>query len=256
MAASLHGKKILITREEHQAKVFSKKVLQFGGIPIEVPLLKISCKDGFYNNQLLRNLQQYKWIFFTSVNGVNCFFELLKTNYVFHDFINYQVAAVGEKTEEALQKHGVSVDFIPSTYNAEMMAKEFLFAYPFAGPVLLVRGNRSRDVLPVEFRKKYITFDTIEVYETTYNYQSSNKLNDLFIDPTIDFITFTSPSTVEAFIDLINSDENLINAKKTVCVCIGTTTEQKANELGFINTIIPNHFTIDEMLNRMMNYIK
>ncbi|WP_188453496.1 uroporphyrinogen-III synthase [Virgibacillus oceani] len=256
MAASLHGKKVLITREENQAKVFSEKVLQCGGTPIEIPLIKISCKSCIQNNQLVRNLHQYKWIFFTSANGVNCFFELLKRNGIPNKSLKCQVAAVGHKTAEALQQYGVPADFIPSAYNADVMSREFLIAYPTADRVLFVRGNRSRDVLPDVFLKKNIRFDMIEVYETDYNYQSAVRLNDILLETDFDFITFTSPSTVEAFINLMNDADCIEKAKKTICVCIGTTTEQKANEMGFNNTIIPNHFTIDDMLAAMTDYIK
>ncbi|GAB3050113.1 uroporphyrinogen-III synthase [Virgibacillus ainsalahensis] len=250
MSMSLHGKKILITREEKQAKEFAKKVLQYNGIPVEVPLLKISCMDRDENKQILQGLNNYEWIFFTSSNGVDCFFQLAEKHLIDTKIIrDKKVAVVGHKTEDALKKYGFSANFIPEIYNADVMAYEFLKNFAGAGPVLLVRGNRSREVLPLEFSKFGIPYSSIEVYETCLNYQMSETLNETLKRNDVDFVTFTSPSTVEAFSEMTS----LRNFK---CVCIGTTTEKRAMEFGFTPIFTPNkEFTIDSMLVCINNYI-
>ena len=43
MSLPLTNKKVLVTREESQAKQFSEFLLIRGAVPIEVPLLKIDC---------------------------------------------------------------------------------------------------------------------------------------------------------------------------------------------------------------------
>lgn len=250
MSVSLHEKTILITREQHQAKEFSEKVLQHGGKPIEVPLLNVSCKEHAANEEIFRALHVYQWLFFTSANGVACFFQLAKKYQVNIDSLKTkQFAVVGHKTGNALKKFGFKVDFIPSTYNADVMASEFLKKSTEVGPVLLVRGNRSRDVLPTEFSMHGLYFRSLVVYETTYNYKMADRLNDVLAKKQYDFITFTSPSTVESF-----SEMALIENEKT-CVCIGTTTEARAQALGFTTIITPAEFTIDGMIACISDYI-
>jgi uroporphyrinogen-III synthase len=248
MLQSLHGSKILITREAKQAKQFAEKVLALGGIPVEVPLLRISCKDARENEQIFSNLGIYKWIFFTSANGVSCFFDLIK-KYNVENLKQYKFATVGHKTEMMLKKYGYHASFIPSTYNAEIMAEEFLESFSEEGPALLVRGNRSRDVLPVEFSKQHLAFDTMEVYETNVNDDAADKLNQVLYEDEIDFITFTSPSTVEAFVEMaeVKHEMNV--------VCIGTTTEQRAEEFGFSPINTPEEFTTEAMLLSISEYI-
>jgi len=248
MKSSLLGSKILITREAKQAKEFSRKVKDLDGIPFEVPLLKITCKDAFENQQGFKELGKYKWIFFTSSNGVDCFFQLAQ-KYENVNLDSYSYAAVGIKTEKALQKHGHQSAFIPTVYNAEVMAKEFIHQYG-KGPILLVRGNRSRDILPIEFLKHGIEFAKMEVYNTEFNYEMKNKLQFVLEKNKIDFITFTSPSTVEAFVELTEK------IPKTQCVCIGTTTAQRAIELGFKSVITPEQYTTEAMLITISDYIK
>ncbi|PAV27698.1 uroporphyrinogen-III synthase [Virgibacillus profundi] len=250
MSTSLDGRKILITREENQAKEFTERVIQYGGTPIETPLLKISCIDHDESRHYFRNINKYSWIFFTSANGVKCFFQLAdKYKVDIELFQHIHLAAVGHKTENYLKKIGLIADFIPSIYNADVMADEFLKKYKETDSILLVRGNRSRDVLPVELSKQELTFDSIEVYETSYNYEIAESLNNILLQNTLDFITFTSPSTVEAFVEMANVNID------TICVCIGTTTENRARELGFTSIITAKEFTIEGMLACILQYV-
>ncbi|SEQ14097.1 uroporphyrinogen-III synthase [Virgibacillus subterraneus] len=253
MSIPLHEKRILITREGNQAKEFSEKVIQHGGKPIEIPLLKISCKDIPENKQQLQNIHHYKWIFFTSSNGVACFFQLANQyKWMSNVFDKIKFATVGHKTAQTLEAYGCKSDFIPSIYNADAMATEFTARYTVIDePLLIVRGNKSREVLPDWFTKHKIRFDTIEVYETTYNFRVKDELNQLLNQNKLDFITFTSPSAVEAFSEMKDGQIR----KNQVFVCIGTTTKKRALEFGITNTLTPEQFTIDGMLEQIIDYI-
>src|SRR5699024_9561022 len=123
MMISLQNKKILITREKHAAEKFAELITAFEGVPIQTPLLQINC------------------IFITSKNGVDCFFQQGIS------IANCRIAAVGPKTTQAIEAYGYHVEFIPTVYNAETMAQEFLEIYEDSGAVLFVRGNLSRGVL-------------------------------------------------------------------------------------------------------------
>lgn len=241
---SLHQNKVLITREKTQAKAFAKLIKDNDGIPIEVPLLKIECQST--NIEIDK---AYQWIFFTSANGVNCFFEQYKLPH------GVKIAAVGLKTKIAIEEHGYTVAFMPSTFNAETMAEEFLEKeHPFTSSILLIRGNRSRKVLPQVFKANGLSFDLLEVYKTSFNRDHKETLNRIIEEGNIDFLTFTSPSTIQAFTELL-SPSNLERVKTIVCVCIGTTTGNKADEMGFQHTLIPDEFTIEGMVRHMKEYL-
>lgn len=242
MLAPLHGKEILITREKSQSKVFAELVKAQGGIPIEIPLLNIAC-IGFAERL---PLPDYQWIIFTSANGVHCFFKGLSGK--LDDCVRF--AVVGHKTEKPLLEYGVSANFVPSVYNAEVMAAEFLQQITINGAILIVKGNKSRNVLQEAFSKSEIAFDELVTYETTSNRSAKELLSRYFKQNYPDFITFTSPSTVEAFMEMCN--EKLVShALEIPCVCIGTTTEACAKEFGFKQTLLPNQFTIEGMVDRM-----
>ncbi|MFA1822529.1 uroporphyrinogen-III synthase [Virgibacillus oceani] len=250
MEMSLHEKNILITREEQQGKQFAAKIRACQGNPVEVPLLKISCKEHQKNQAVFQQLASYQWIFFTSANGVRCFFQLAKDYQVNTNVLEtVNIAVVGRKTENALKEYGNSASFIPSVYNAEVMSKEFFQVYQDVSPVLIVRGSKSLDILPVEFENRGIAYDAIEIYETTFRTDMKERLNEILKTGEIDFITFTSPSSVESFRRLTQVSVDV------PVVCIGTTTEKRANQLGFQSILVPEEFTVEGMIYRMGMYV-
>lgn len=252
MGSSLQGKRVLITRERSQAQTFSEIILRDGGIPIVVPLLEIVCQPK--SRRDLQQVSGFEWIFFTSANGVDCFFQMLHEYELEKQLRSCKLAVVGHKTEEALKKYGYQAHFIPSIYNAETMADEFRSIYPpqSEGQLLLVRGNLSRQTLPIEFKKHGYKVELMEVYETVSHYKMKDQLNKQLTDQHIDFVTFTSPSTVHAFMKMIDPS---FRYKDLVCVCIGTTTEEAARQAEFKTILVPNMFTIEGMVKRMQEYV-
>ncbi|MBN6205665.1 uroporphyrinogen-III synthase [Ralstonia pickettii] len=244
----LKGKRILITREAKQTKFFSEKVRASGGIPIEVPLLKIASNKARNREVIFTKLSGYDWIIFTSANGVHYFFEQLPEELILL-VRKMKLAVVGHKTEEALKQYHLSAHLVPEVYDANSLAEIFLEKYQAGESILLVRGNLSRDVLPSVFEKKGIGFDAIEVYETQMNKENAAMLKKVIAEEALDFITFTSPSTVEAFVKLSEGCTSF------PCVCIGTTTKRAAENHGFTLILTAETFTIEGMIEVMSKHI-
>src|SRR5699024_8225770 len=121
--------------------------------------------------------------------------------------------------------------------------------------VLFIRGNLSRSTLLDYFSKKEISYSLIVVYETIINKEAKVAL-DKALREGLDYLTFTSPSTVDAFVELID-DRDLLQTYKVVhSFCIGTTTENHAIDSGFTKTFIPDTFTIESMIENMITIAK
>src|SRR5690625_1126168 len=252
MDIDLQEKNILVNREESQAHKFAEKIKRFGGNPSIVPLLKVNHVDSKNHLKILGNLQQYEWIFFTSAHGVHSFFESWKRDGGARRLTHQKIAVVGTKTNEVLRAYGYQATFIPSTYNAETMAREFLSEYNPKQPVLLVRGKLASSILPDVFTKAAIDYDCLTVYETCINEESKELLNESLHYSHLDYITFASPSTVDAFFSLV---ENVDQIEGETIVCIGTTTETRAKEKGLSNILVPQQFTIEGMIAEMSDHI-
>ena len=252
MTIDLQNKKILVTRAENQAQYFSRKIKKFGGDPYQVPLIKIRYLEDPNFQEVLRKVQQYDWLFFTSANSIEIFFNLSSSYFDINLLANKKIAVVGQKTNEALNRHGHQATFIPTTYNAETMVREFLNMDYLAESILFVRGKRSSDIIPTSLKKAKHNYDCLTVYETAVLTENRVMLNQALIDEGIDYITFTSPSIVNAFFSL-SDDIGQIEEKQIVC--IGTTTAQTVIEQGVKNILIPEVFTIEGMLTEISNHI-
>lgn len=245
----LQNKRILVTREEQAAKQFSKKIAAAGGNALLAPLLQINCLSDTNQTGASILKSKYDWVFFTSKNGVDCFMKQAESKEILS---SARIATVGPKTAQAVERYPFSVDFIPSTYNAEVMAAEFLRTYSEEGSVLFVRGKIASTILLDAFTKAGRTFDCLEVYDTVTNEAIKPVLQTILQEKSIDYLTFTSPSTVNAFVQLV--DEFHLY-KHIPVVCIGTTTEKQARNHGFLQTIIPEHFTTEGMIEVMHQVI-
>lgn len=244
--SGLQDKTILITRDAKGATLFAEKLVAQQAKPKIASLLEITCLGDTQAKQLPVEIATCEWIFFTSKNGVDCFLQQPENASALH---GCHIAAVGSKTAQAIERHGYKVDFIPSIYNAETMAAEFLATYETNGPVLFVRGVLASPVLVDAFTNANRAFYCLEVYDTTINEAAKERLRWQFAESPIDYLTFTSPSAIDAFIQLI---EEQINYKQIPTVCIGTTTERRAIKHGFTKTIVPEQFTIDGMIQAMI----
>ena len=249
MSNLLAGKRVLVTREKQQAAAFAAILQAEGAISVQVPLLKIDCR----HQSKLENMATFQWVFFTSAHGVQCFFSQFQKSDL-HEHVKF--ATVGHKTEVALLEHGYKASFIPSVYNAETMAAEFFNEYPKANDILLVRGNISRKILVDELTKRQLHFNTIVVYETNVHLDIKAKLIDMLTEHSFDYLTFTSPSTVKAFIEMVENHPMIHQFLKIPAICIGTTTEKAAKDFKFEQTYIPNVFTIESMVEKMIELEK
>ncbi|MFD1018933.1 uroporphyrinogen-III synthase [Thalassobacillus hwangdonensis] len=252
--SSLAGKRILVTRAEHQAISLSEELKKVGGEPVEVPLLGFYPRNDGKNITTIARLHEYAWMIFTSSNGVKFFFDLWDKHGEEWPK-DLKIAAVGEKTDEALRQHNHTADFMPSTYTAEVMADEFRQVDPDPGKVLVVRGNLSRDVLPEAFREQHVLFQTITVYDTLPMKENKRQLLQEMNDQPMDGLTFTSPSTIRAFHSFCEGEQQFEDWLHLPCLCIGPTTASEAERTGFKEIITPDSlYTVEGMVDALRKY--
>lgn len=67
--------------------------------------------------EALKQLGSYQWIVFTSGNGVELFFTLLREQGVdLRKLMRVKFAVIGRKTADALLQHGFQSDFVPERF--------------------------------------------------------------------------------------------------------------------------------------------
>ena len=117
----LRNYKIALTRPSERSENLSRMLRNAGAEVILMPCIKTEIIHDSLNNE---KIYGYDWIAFTSVTGVNAFFELLsENNRDIREIGSAKIAAIGKATSEALKNHGLKVDFIPEIYDGENLAE-------------------------------------------------------------------------------------------------------------------------------------
>jgi uroporphyrinogen III methyltransferase / synthase len=234
-------KRILVTRSRAQADDFATQLRSAGFDAIFFPVIEIQpIKDNPALDRALNKLNCYEWVVFTSVNGVEVVFDKSKNL----SFPN--VAAIGPKTAEALKTRGVTPDFVPEEYVAESLL-------PGLGDllgkwVLLPRAEIARKALPEAIQKAGGIAHEIAVYKTLPAELDSDGLSAL--KDGVDWITFTSPSTVRNFVEIVRKqkmDPQQLAGNPRIA-CIGPITESAAKEEGFDVGLVAEKYTTEGLV--------
>ncbi|MBE7125730.1 uroporphyrinogen-III synthase [Bacillus mycoides] len=248
---ALAGKTVLITRAQHQAKQMSVAVKERSGIPLEIPLLRMEGTSHRQIQHIGGQLHSYDWVIFTSKNGVAFFLDSLRKKLPGP----IKIAAVGVKTKLELEKRGYQVEFVPTAFVAETFAEEFLKELSGNERILFPKGNLARDVIPVKLREFGVFLDELIVYGTKVNVEKKQELITALKLGEVNIITFTSPSTVDSFVRLLEGTNWREWTKKCTIACIGPITEKEAN-LYFPHVIVPKEYTVEALLQCICESIK
>ncbi|MDD4320383.1 MAG: uroporphyrinogen-III C-methyltransferase [Acidaminococcaceae bacterium] len=252
----LFGKTIVVTRARAQASALTKRLETDGARVIEVPAIKIVPPASFGPlDKAIDDITAYKWLVFTSVNGVLSFYDrLFKSGKDIRALAHLQIAAIGLETAAALKDKGIYADIVPSAYKAEELAKS-MAPYIIQGvKVLLVRAKVAREILPDTLRTLGAVVDVVPAYETVTDCPNLEMLTSALKNSEVDLVTFTSSSTVTNLLDALGNDAQLLKNIKTAV--IGPITAATCQKQGLTTDIVATDFTISGLINAINNYYK
>jgi uroporphyrinogen III methyltransferase/synthase len=252
----LMGRSIVVTRAREQASDLVKLLSDLGAECLECPTIKVAPPDDIKPlDTAIENLAAYDWLIFTSVNGVNFFFErLFAKDGDVRALSNLRTAVIGPATAERLFDFGLQSDIVPESYRAESVVKAFTKVDIKGQKILLPRAKQARSVLPEELTKMGGVVDEITAYCTQAVQDNIDLLLTRLKERTIDMITFTSSSTVKNFHALFSPDEIGSLMKDVTIASIGPITADTARNLGFDVHIIAESFTIPGLCQAIQQY--
>ena len=246
----LFGKRVLITRPTHQAEAFARALYARGVEPILASTIAIVPPDDVAAaHRAIDDLASYRWIAFTSQNGVDAFFDRLAALDSDARYIGAtRVAAIGLKTAERLREFGVRADLVPAAFVSEEIARALLQASHSGDRILIFRAQEARDVLPQMLEDAGRVPHVVAAYKTVID-----------VDPELarkaaraDIFTFTSASTVRGFVELLGGAEAARHAARgKVIACIGPVTAEAADEAGLHVDVVADIFTTDGLLDAL-----
>ncbi|HSO19016.1 MAG TPA: uroporphyrinogen-III C-methyltransferase, partial [Desulfosarcina sp.] len=230
----LLGRRIVVTRARLQASGLIRRLTELGAECIQCPTIRVvPPADWAPVDDAIAALDRYDWIVFTSVNGVDAFFErLFQQGLDTRQLSRIRTAAIGPATAGRLRTWGLCSDIVPPNYRAESVVAAFADQSIAGCAVLLPRAKEARSVLPVELRRMGARVDEVAVYETRQAQTDSAELVERLAEGGVDMVTFTSSSTARNFHRLL-PPERVDQLMQGVAVAsIGPITSQTARELG------------------------
>lgn len=255
----LFGKRIVVTRARSQASSLVERIEDLGGEPYEFPVLetRLPQQEERYEaiQEALERLSCFDWVFFTSVNGVNCFFQHLeRAGKDIRSLHKARIVAVGPATCAALRHHGVAAEQLADYFQAEGLLKAYGRELHAGQQVLLPRGNLARTWLPEQLRTLGLDVTEASVYETVPTDVRDDELISLLEQGAVHAITFTSSSTVTYFIRALQQmgvEQPLELLKGVMIAVIGPVTGKTAEEQGLQVGLMAEEATIDSLVHAL-----
>ena len=242
-ALPLCGKRVLVTRPQSADSRLADMLEALGCEAIRFPCIQLVPTPG---GALPRGLEDYHWIVFTSAFGVDTFFSLLRREgRDIRSLAGQSFAAIGSATAAALERREVLVDYMPSVYDAVHLAEGLADNMLPGQQALLFRAGMGTPELPRILEEHGISYLDHAAYDTLYHNPASPRIVRLLREGAVDYVTFTSASTVRGFVEAVGAEA--ASNRKFIALCIGQQTAAGAEAAGMTVLISPEA-TIDSMV--------
>ena len=252
----LFGKRIIITRPQEQIEDFKTQLAQLGAEVIAFPTIEIrepASWDAL--DEAIRQIDQYQWLIFTSVNGVKNFFaRYLLSEKDIRQLKGVKISTIGPATEKAIRAMNLNVEVVPNEFKAEGLVESLKGKVMKGARVLVARAKVARDVLPEELRKQGARVDVVETYQTTIPKASSSQLQQILEERPVDMVVFTSSSTVSNLAEIVEP----LSLKKFLAgitvAAIGPITAQTAKTYDLKVSVQPSQYSIPSLVKAIHHY--
>lgn len=202
----LKNKIIAITRNEINAKEFSQLVSKQGGRAIALPTIEIVSKGPQAAKEFLDTLQKKKhdYCAFMSPQAVRILFDIAgkRAALVLKSTI---VIAVGPKTKDSLQEHGVKVRLVPKQFSSMGLVDLLSTMDPAGKRIIIPRSGAANEFATRALADLGMEVDEILLYDARTSSITVvwNEFSDLLLQKKVDAIIFTSVSSVNSFFEIM-----------------------------------------------------
>lgn len=251
----LFGKKVLVTLPAEDNSRLSAMLEDQGAECAQLPLISIRPVNDYSRlDSVIRNIDDFHWLIFTSQNGVRFFKDRLRAlKKDVRMLAGIKIAAIGPKTKEAIEALSVNVDVQPKDFRQEGLLAVFKKERIKGKNVLIVRAQEARDVLPVGLEKLGARVCVVPAYKAELRREKVG-IKDFLAG--FDLVTFTSSSCVEGFLRAFSRKEVVSKKNKFKIASIGPVTSATCRKHGLKAGIEAKQFTLDGLAAAILKYYK
>ncbi len=248
----LFGKRVLVTRARQQASALSQLLYERGARPVELPVIDIKrIPDNGDLDRSILDLEQYQWVIFTSANGVESFFERLRSLKLDARALKTRIAAIGPATARSLEKKGIVPDYCPTVYTGRGLIDGFSHLNVAGQRFLLPRADIVDEELGQGLARLGAEVHEVAAYKTVP--ADGTHAKEILASGDIDVITFTSSSTVS---NLLAASGKKVAIGRAKIACIGPKTAETAIKAGLKVDIVAGEHTIPGLVAAIEDYFR
>ncbi len=253
----MFGWRVLVPRTKEQAASLSQRLRGYGAVPEEVPTISVEPpRNPQQMDKALRGLVEgrYEWIAFTSVNAVRAVREKFEEYGLdARAFSGLKIAAVGDKTAEAIGDWGLNADLVPS---GEQSAAGLLADWPPydesldpINRVFLPRADIATENLVAGLIDLGWECDDVTAYRTVRAAPPPAPTREAIKTGKFDAVVFTSSSTVRNLVGIAGKPH-----PSTVIAVIGPATAKTAEEHGLRVDVMAETPSVEQVVDALAGF--
>src|SRR3954467_8152621 len=253
----LFGWRVLVPRTKDQAGPLVSRLRTYGAVPDEVPTISVEPpRNPLQMDKAVRGLVEgrYEWIAFTSVNAVKAVREKFEEYGLdARAFSGLKIAAVGDKTAQAVADWGLRADLVPS---GEQSAAGLLEDWPEYDEVLdpinrvfLPRADIATENLVAGLIDLGWECDDVTAYRTVRAAPPPAPVREAIKSGKFDAVVFTSSSTVRNLVGIAGKPH-----PSTVIAVIGPATAKTAEEHGLRVDVLAPKPDVDALVEALADF--
>lgn len=233
----LKDKVLAITRSERDAKEFLQLVREQGGRAIALPAIEIVPKGPEVAEQFIDKLRKKKHYYcaFMSQQAVNILFDLARDK-IAPVLKSTTVIAVGPKTKQSLEEHGIKVGLVLEKFSSFGLIDLLSRIEPAGKKIIIPRSGAANNFATAALIRLGMDVDEILLYTVRTRAVEPiwKEFCDLLLQKRVDAIIFTSASNVNSFFEIMNrvSKDELQLDSITQVVSIGPFTSKVLRDRG------------------------
>jgi uroporphyrinogen III methyltransferase/synthase len=253
----LFGWRILVPRTKDQAGPLMDRLRRYGAMPEEVPTISVEPpRNPQQMDKAIRGLVEgrYEWVAFTSVNAVKAVREKFdEYGLDARAFSGLKIAAVGDKTAEAIAAWGIRPDLVPT---GEQSAAGLVEDWPpfdeLLDPinrVFLPRADIATETLVAGLTDLGWEVDDVTAYRTVRAAPPPAPTREAIKSGKFDAVVFTSSSTVRNLVGIAGKPH-----PSTVIAVIGPATAKTAEEHGLRVDVLAPYPDADVLVDALADF--
>jgi uroporphyrinogen III methyltransferase/synthase len=231
----LAGESVLLLRSADQNEELARHLERLGAEVLTEPTMRIEPPETWEEvDRVLKSLDAWDWLVFTSRNGVRMFLDrLLATGQDSRALARCRLAAIGPGTaEELLQRYALRADLVPPEYRAESLV-DMLTPLVADQRVLLVRADRGRSVLPEGLKPVAARLETVIAYRQVDVDRPSDNTWERLGAGTLKWVLLSSANIARGFLGWLDEPTAARVRSSARLVSISPVTSDVIRSLGY-----------------------